>query len=307
MLMLDAPFQCHRVSCGDRKRKDSANTATAYDDGRRSCPETGSDPVPRCNIAKLAGSPAAAAVLAVNRYRAPFARHRTSGTVVGCCTSGCRKASALVPAASEPEPEDGAESMGRRNPTNSLRGDGGYHMPGCRHINGTGLNNNNSLHHGHHHQAGVNGGSIEERQQANSKLHQNNLKNTTTNGHNSNHQHHHQQQPQQHQTQHHNHPQHLHHQHQHVPVVDHRHHQPQQHHHQQQQPHHHPNGVAGGVLMRTGNDPSIHGGAGTAVGASGGGTTKHSESNSNHQHSNATGGLALERGKETRKSLNSSG
>uniref|UniRef100_A0A182SHM3 Uncharacterized protein n=1 Tax=Anopheles maculatus TaxID=74869 RepID=A0A182SHM3_9DIPT len=128
-----------------------------------------------------------------------------------------------------------------------------------------------------------NGDEQHQPHHAKSKLHQNNLKNSANNQLHL----------------------HVHHQ--------------QQHHHQHQlssasstssdhqhRPHQQSNGV--GALIRTGNDPS-NGLAGSGGGPGGGGvpaTVKQSELIISSSNGSSTGG-ALERGKETRKSLNSSG
>ncbi|XP_058118848.1 uncharacterized protein DDB_G0283357 isoform X2 [Anopheles coustani] len=144
------------------------------------------------------------------------------------------------------------------------------------HINSINNNNNGNQHYQHH----QNSNGDELLQQSKSKLHQNNLKNSAQSG------------------------QHLHHQLQYQ--------QQQQHHHQhqlsssstssdqlrqqqQQQQHLQSNGV--GALIRTGNDPS----SGTL--GVGGGATKQTE-----LIIPTSGNVGpLERGRETRKSLNSSG
>ncbi|XP_049281752.1 myb-like protein AA isoform X3 [Anopheles funestus] len=141
------------------------------------------------------------------------------------------------------------------------------------HINS---NNNISSHHYAHHPS--NGDEQQQQQHAKSKLHQNNLKNSANNQLHQHAQHHHQQAH--------------HHQHQlssSSTSSD-----------QQQRSHQQSNGV--GALIRTGNDPS-NGSVGPGVAAA----VKQSEliiSSSNGSSSTAG---ALERGKETRKSLNSSG
>ncbi|XP_053669153.1 uncharacterized protein DDB_G0283357 [Anopheles marshallii] len=146
------------------------------------------------------------------------------------------------------------------------------------------INNNSNIssppHYAHHPSNGDEQQHQHHTQQhahAKSKLHQNNLKNSANN---QLHQHaHHQQQH--------------HHQHQLSSSSTSSDHQHRSHQHQQS------NGV--GALIRTGNDPS-NGSSGAGPGVATAAMVKQSELNI----SSSAGG-ALERGKETRKSLNSSG